>query len=118
MLTWLRILLIPVFLVVFYFPDTWLSGRDKNLTATLLFAVAALTDWLDGYLARTLNQTSAFGAFLDPVADKLMVAAALILLVGLGRLDAPSRSSSSGARSPSRRCANGWQRSARARAWR
>jgi len=89
LLTWLRILLIPVFLVVFYFPDTWLSGRDKNLTATLLFAVAALTDWLDGYLARSLNQTSAFGAFLDPVADKLMVAAALILLVGLGRLDAP-----------------------------
>jgi cardiolipin synthase (CMP-forming) len=89
LLTWLRILLIPVFLVVFYFPDTWLSGPQKNLTATILFAVAAITDWLDGYLARTLNQTSAFGAFLDPVADKLMVAAALILLVGLARVDAP-----------------------------
>ena len=88
LLTWLRIVLIPVFLVVFYFPDTWLSGAEKNLTATLLFAVAAVTDWLDGYLARTLDQTSAFGAFLDPVADKLMVAAALILLVGLGRVDA------------------------------
>jgi cardiolipin synthase len=88
LLTWLRILLIPVFLVVFYFPDTWLNGPEKNLTATVLFAVAAVTDWLDGYLARTLNQTSAFGAFLDPVADKLMVAAALILLVGLGRVDA------------------------------
>jgi cardiolipin synthase (CMP-forming) len=89
LLTWLRILLIPVFLVVFHFPDTWLSGPQKNLTATALFAVASLTDWLDGYLARTLNQTSAFGAFLDPVADKLMVTAALILLVWLGRVDAP-----------------------------
>jgi CDP-diacylglycerol--glycerol-3-phosphate 3-phosphatidyltransferase len=89
LLTWLRILLIPVFLVVFNFPDTWLSGPQKNLTATALFAVASLTDWLDGYLARSLNQTSAFGAFLDPVADKLMVAAALILLVGLARVEAP-----------------------------
>jgi CDP-diacylglycerol--glycerol-3-phosphate 3-phosphatidyltransferase len=89
LLTWLRILMIPVFLVVFNFPDTWLSGPQKNLTATALFGVASLTDWLDGYLARTLNQTSAFGAFLDPVADKLMVAAALILLVGLARVDAP-----------------------------
>jgi len=88
LLTWLRILLIPVFLVVFYFPDTWLTGPEKNVTATILFAVAAITDWLDGYLARVLNQTSAFGAFLDPVADKLMVAAALILLVWLGRVDA------------------------------
>jgi len=89
LLTWLRILLIPVFLVVFSFPDTWLTGPQKNLTATALFAVASITDWLDGYLARSLNQTSAFGAFLDPVADKLMVAAALILLVGLARVDAP-----------------------------
>jgi CDP-diacylglycerol--glycerol-3-phosphate 3-phosphatidyltransferase/cardiolipin synthase len=89
LLTWLRILMIPVFLVVFYFPDTWLTGPQKNLTATALFGLASLTDWLDGYLARTLNQTSAFGAFLDPVADKLMVAAALILLVGLARVDAP-----------------------------
>jgi cardiolipin synthase (CMP-forming) len=59
-----------------------------NLIATVLFVLAAITDWLDGYLARTLGQTSAFGAFLDPVADKLMVAAALILLVQLGRADA------------------------------
>jgi CDP-diacylglycerol--glycerol-3-phosphate 3-phosphatidyltransferase len=81
--------LIPVFLVVFNFPDTWLTGPQKNLTATALFGVASLTDWLDGYLARTLNQTSAFGACLDPVADKLMVAAALILLVGLPRVEAP-----------------------------
>ena len=84
LLTWLRILLIPVFLVVFNFPDTWLTGPQKNLTATALFAVASITDWLDGYLARTLNQTSAFGAFLDPVADKLMVAAALIVLTEKG----------------------------------
>jgi CDP-diacylglycerol--glycerol-3-phosphate 3-phosphatidyltransferase/cardiolipin synthase len=89
LLTWLRILLIPVFMVVFSFPDTWLDGWQKNVAATALFAIASITDWLDGYLARSLNQTSAFGAFLDPVADKLMVAAALILLVGLARVDAP-----------------------------
>ena len=87
LLTWLRILMIPVFLVVFYFPDTWLSGPQKNLTATALFGLASLTDWLDGYLARTLNQTSAFGAFLDPVANKLVVVAALIVLLKLGRVD-------------------------------
>lgn len=88
LLTWLRIVLIPLFVAVYYLPDSWLSPHGKNLVATGLFAVAAITDWLDGYLARSLNQTSAFGAFLDPVADKLMVAAALILLVGLQRVDA------------------------------
>ena len=61
---------------------------DQNLIASIIFTVAAVTDWLDGYLARVLRQTSAFGAFLDPVADKLMVAAALIVLVYLSRLDA------------------------------
>jgi len=66
-----------------------MSPATQNLVATIVFAGAALTDWLDGYLARVLNQTSAFGAFLDPVADKLMVAAALIVLVYLDRLDAP-----------------------------
>ena len=86
LLTWLRILLIPLFLVIFYVPDSWLSPVQKNLTAASMFAVAAITDWLDGYLARSLNQTSAFGAFLDPVADKLMVAAALIVLVGEDRV--------------------------------
>lgn len=86
LLTWLRILLIPLFLVIFYVPDSWLSPMQKNLTAAAMFAAAAITDWLDGYLARSLNQTSAFGAFLDPVADKLMVAAALIVLVGEGRV--------------------------------
>jgi CDP-diacylglycerol--glycerol-3-phosphate 3-phosphatidyltransferase/cardiolipin synthase len=88
LLTWLRILLIPVFVVIFYVSDTTLPPASKNLLATLVFLLAAVTDWLDGYLARKLNQTSAFGAFLDPVADKLMVAAALILLVKLGRADA------------------------------
>jgi CDP-diacylglycerol--glycerol-3-phosphate 3-phosphatidyltransferase/cardiolipin synthase len=89
LLTWLRILAIPLFVGIFYFPPSWLSPANQNLVATLIFAGAAVTDWLDGYLARVLNQTSAFGAFLDPVADKLMVSAALIVLVYLGRLDAP-----------------------------
>ncbi|MEW5892228.1 MAG: CDP-diacylglycerol--glycerol-3-phosphate 3-phosphatidyltransferase [Pseudomonadota bacterium] len=84
-LTWLRIGLIPLFVVVFYLPEGWLPKHSVNFTATLIFAIAALTDWLDGYLARKLNQMSAFGAFLDPVADKLMVAAALIVLVDLDR---------------------------------
>jgi|1186.fasta_scaffold71605_2 cardiolipin synthase len=87
-LTWMRIVAIPLFVGIFYFPPTWLSGSDQNLIATIIFTVAAITDWLDGYLARALRQTSAFGAFLDPVADKLMVAAALIVLVYLSRLDA------------------------------
>lgn len=88
LLTWLRILMIPLLISVFYLPDEWLSPHARNLTAALLFAGAALTDWLDGYLARRLNQTSAFGAFLDPVADKLMVAAALIMLVQINRVNA------------------------------
>lgn len=87
LLTWFRILLIPLFVGMFYFPDAWVSSGNKNLLSALLFLVAALTDWLDGYLARVLEQTSAFGAFLDPVADKLMVAAALIVLVKLGRVN-------------------------------
>ena len=87
-LTWLRILAIPLFVGIFYFPPSWLSYPEQNLIAAAIFAGAAITDWLDGYLARVLNQTSAFGAFLDPVADKLMVAAALVVLVQLERLDA------------------------------
>jgi CDP-diacylglycerol--glycerol-3-phosphate 3-phosphatidyltransferase len=87
-LTWLRIVLIPVFVTVYYLPDSWLTPVAKNWTAMSVFAVAAITDWLDGFLARRLGETSAFGAFLDPVADKLMVAAALILLVQLGRAEA------------------------------
>ncbi|HMM54346.1 MAG TPA: CDP-diacylglycerol--glycerol-3-phosphate 3-phosphatidyltransferase [Candidatus Desulfobacillus sp.] len=88
LLTWGRILLIPLFVGVFYLDHDWLAGHRQNLVATLIFIIAALTDWLDGYLARVLRQSSAFGAFLDPVADKLMVAAALIMLVQLGRADA------------------------------
>jgi CDP-diacylglycerol--glycerol-3-phosphate 3-phosphatidyltransferase/cardiolipin synthase len=84
-LTWLRILLIPLFVGVFYLPPGWVPPHSVNLIATLIFALAGITDWLDGWLARRLNQTSAFGAFLDPVADKLMVAAALIVLVDLER---------------------------------
>jgi CDP-diacylglycerol--glycerol-3-phosphate 3-phosphatidyltransferase/cardiolipin synthase len=86
LLTWLRILLIPVMAGVFYLPQGWVTPLDANMLAALFFGVAALTDWLDGYLARALGQTSAFGAFLDPVADKLMVAAALIVLVDIGRV--------------------------------
>ena len=88
LLTWLRILLIPLFVGIFYFEKSWVSGPNQNLVATIIFTAAAVTDWLDGWLARKLDQTSAFGAFLDPVADKLMVAAALIVLVQLARLDA------------------------------
>ena len=88
LLTWLRILTIPLVIGVFYIPEVWLSSWRQNLIATSLFIAAAITDWLDGYLARRLNQTSAFGAFLDPVADKLMIAAALIVLVWLQRVDA------------------------------
>jgi len=86
-LTWLRILLIPLFVAVFYLPDGMVPKHSINFYATLIFALAAITDWLDGWLARRLNQMSAFGAFLDPVADKLMVAAALIVLVDLDRAD-------------------------------
>ena len=85
LLTWARILLIPLVVGVYYLP---LSVVEQNLVATAAFLVAAVTDWVDGWLARKLNQTSAFGAFLDPVADKLMVAAALVMLVSLSRVDA------------------------------
>ena len=87
-LTWLRIVLIPLMIAVFYVPEAWLPDISRNLAAALIFIVAGSTDWLDGYLARRWNETSAFGAFLDPEADKLVVAAALIMLVQLGRLDA------------------------------
>ena len=76
MLTLLRILLIPVLVLVFYLPYHW-----TNFAAAVVFALAAITDWLDGWIARRYNQYSAFGAFLDPVADKLMVAVALFLIV-------------------------------------
>lgn len=80
--------MIPVFITLFYVSDETLSLHNKHLFSMLLFVFAGITDWLDGYLARRLNQYSAFGAFLDPVADKLMVAAALIMLVSFGHVDA------------------------------
>ena len=76
LLTILRVLLIPVFVGLFYFPST-----KSNMIAALVFVIAALTDMLDGYLARKLKQTTKFGAFLDPVADKIMVCTALVLIV-------------------------------------
>jgi cardiolipin synthase (CMP-forming) len=88
LLTSLRILAIPLFVAVFYLPEGWITARQASIIATVIFVAAAITDWFDGWLARKLNQMSAFGAFLDPVADKLMVAAALIVLVELGRTDA------------------------------
>ena len=82
-----RIVTIPFIVGVFYFPDDLVSFTAKNITATAIFIFAAVTDWLDGYLARRLNQMSAFGAFLDPVADKLFVVGALVILLFLGRVD-------------------------------
>ena len=87
LITWLRIILIPLIVGVFYLPDAWLAMPGKNAAATGIFVFAAITDWLDGYLARKLDQMSAFGAFLDPVADKLMVVGALIVLLQLDRVE-------------------------------
>ncbi len=83
LLTWARIVAIPLVVGVFYLP---LDPAMRNLVATVLFVVVAITDWADGYLARKLNQTSAFGAFLDPVADKFLICAALLILLELGRV--------------------------------
>jgi len=85
LLTLARIVSIPVLVGIFYLP--W-DGATRNLLATVLFILVAVTDWLDGYLARKLNQTSAFGAFLDPVADKFLICAALMILLKLHRVDA------------------------------
>jgi CDP-diacylglycerol--glycerol-3-phosphate 3-phosphatidyltransferase len=87
LVTFSRIVLIPLIIGLYYVPDAWLSWEAKNFAATSVFVIAAITDWLDGYLARRLNQMSAFGAFLDPVADKLIVAGALVVLLYLGRVD-------------------------------
>jgi cardiolipin synthase (CMP-forming) len=85
LLTWARIVAIPLIVGVFYLDGV--SRSEQNLIATVLFVVFALTDWADGYLARKLNQTSAFGAFLDPVADKFLVCASLLVLVHMDRAD-------------------------------
>ena len=84
LMTWTRILAIPLIVGVFYLD---IPMASRNLIATVMFIVFAATDWLDGYLARRLNQTSAFGAFLDPVADKFLVCACLLVLVHLQRAD-------------------------------
>ena len=75
-ITLFRIALIPLFVLVFYLPFTW-----ANIAATVLFALASISDWVDGYLARSMQQESSFGAFLDPVADKLMVVVVIVVLV-------------------------------------
>ena len=85
LLTWARIVAIPLIVGVFYL--SW-PAPQQNLLASVLFVVVALTDWADGWLARRLNQTSAFGAFLDPVADKFLVCASLLILLELGRVNA------------------------------
>jgi cardiolipin synthase (CMP-forming) len=85
LLTWARIVAIPLIVGVFYLH---LEVATQNLFATVLFVTVAITDWADGYLARKLNQTSAFGAFLDPVADKFLICAALLILLQLDRVNA------------------------------
>ncbi|WP_050476695.1 CDP-diacylglycerol--glycerol-3-phosphate 3-phosphatidyltransferase [Herbaspirillum rhizosphaerae] len=86
LLTWLRVALIPLVVGVFYVPEIGLSRYEQGIASTIIFIVAAATDWFDGFLARRWDQTSAFGAFLDPVADKLMVTGALLVLVHLDRV--------------------------------
>lgn len=86
-LTWMRVGMIPLVIALYYLPTEWMGVHLRDTIGALAFIVAALTDWLDGWLARRWNQTSSFGAFLDPVADKLMVCAALLILLDLGRLD-------------------------------
>lgn len=83
-MTWTRIVAIPLIVGIFYLDIT---PASRNLIATVMFVVFAATDWLDGFLARKLNQTSSFGAFLDPVADKFLVCASLLVLVHLQRAD-------------------------------
>ena len=86
-LTWVRIVLIPLVVGIYFLPETIMSISMQNWVGAWVFVFAAITDFVDGYLARRWNQTSAFGAFLDPVADKLMVAGALIVLLQLERVE-------------------------------
>ena len=87
LLTWQRILAIPLLVAVYLLPWEGWSLHSRNLVATVIFVLAAITDWVDGYLARRLGQQTAFGAFLDPVADKLLVCVALVMLLELGRVN-------------------------------
>jgi CDP-diacylglycerol--glycerol-3-phosphate 3-phosphatidyltransferase len=87
-LTWARIAMIPLVVGIFYLPDTWLGPQMKNIGACVLFTIAAITDAFDGYFARKYGLITRLGAFLDPVADKLMVCAALVVLLALDRVDA------------------------------
>ncbi len=86
-MTWTRIFAIPLIVGIFYLPESMATQGEKNLIATVMFILFAATDWLDGFLARKLNQTSSFGAFLDPVADKFLVCACVLILVHLQRAD-------------------------------
>lgn len=86
-LTWARIAMIPLVVGIYYLPDAWIAPHWQNVAACWLFILAAITDALDGYIARRYGAVSKLGEFLDPVADKLMVSAALIVLLALGRVD-------------------------------
>lgn len=85
-LTWLRIIIVPIIIGIYYIPANYCNNIDKDILATSAFVFASLTDCLDGWLARLLKKTSSFGAFLDPVADKLIVCSSLIMLLHLGRI--------------------------------
>ncbi|MDA0670490.1 MAG: CDP-diacylglycerol--glycerol-3-phosphate 3-phosphatidyltransferase [Proteobacteria bacterium] len=87
-ITFFRILIIPFLILVFYLPENFLGGLSRNLLATFFFILAGISDWLDGYLARRMGLESKFGAFIDPVADKLIVISSLVMLVELDRVSA------------------------------
>ena len=107
LLTWARVLAIPLMVAVFYLPS--LAMAERNLWATVLFVVIALTDWADGYLARRLQQTSAFGAFFDPVADKFLVCASMLILLDLERVHLVVALIIVVVKLRFRHCASGWR---------
>ena len=86
LLTWQRIVAIPLLVAVYLVPWEGWGMHSRNVVATVIFVLAAVTDWVDGYLARRLGQQTPFGAFLDPVADKLLVCVALVMLLELDRV--------------------------------